>query len=1307
MINNLLPPFVMRERGILVNEVPKIHCEVPSTHNHSIRFKDSNLHIHLQLKGIFSCFRTRKPSPDELMHNDKIFLTPDSEDWNPHCTSFSDNESSMINYRGEISNDSHQSSHLMLLPPKRDFPDISALQDSWEDDLYSMIGSFESSNCQIDTVTSTLSTALNLRGEISTLRSSVANDKTCRNIIDLTTPVIDIFATNASTPRGSDHNHIAKLWQISEKLAKGVLERNSELKRHNADNTLSRHFSTNDRMLRYRRINSVFFTDTMFASTVKSIRQNTCCQVFVSDKGFVSVYPMQSQKEFETALHWFCKQVGVPDKLVADSHKSQTSNKVKRFCDQVGTTLRALERHTPWANRAELYIGILKEAVRKDLRLSNAPMRLWDYAIERRAMIHNLIPRPLFQNKGMSPHEVTFGSQGDISNLSSFGWYEWVYYRDFGSFPENREKLGRALGPSINDGNEMAQYVLTSKATVIPRRTLRRLTDAETHSPIEIHKRTIFNKIIRKKLGDSISIQPENMDEELQPYDDDENLKILTLPTENDPVDSNGVPMYEQPITDSLINIELHLPHGDEMKSAKVMGRVIGEDGIAHGTYDSNPYLNTMKYNVEFSDGMIREYNANVIAENLYQQVDADGYHHTLLDTIVDHRKRSNAIEKKDGYVHTKSGQRRMRMTTAGWDLLVLWRDGSRQWLPLNIVKQSNPVDVADYAKLKGIDSEPAFQWWVPYTLKKRDAIISSANSRVRKITHKYGIELPRNVAHAYRIDALNNNTFWRDAIEKEMKNLKVAFDILPDGTNPPPGYSKSSGHLVFDVRMTFERKARWVKDGHKTPDPSWCTYAGVVSRESVRIALTYAALNGLNICAGDIQNAYLQAPATEKHFIICGPEFGLENVGKRAIIVRALYGGKSAGADYWRHVRKAMDEMGFKSCKADPDLWMRPGTKDNGTKYWSYVLLYVDDILAIMEDPELFIRDELGKRFTVKEKSIGLPDKYLGNKISQVTLENGNKAWALSSSQYIQNAIKNVEERLKKMNKNLPKRVRSPWPTNYRPECDTSPELLAEDTVYYQSLIGVLRWIVELNRVDISMETSAMASMMAMPRAGHLETVLHMFAFLKSKHNGVMVLDPTEPDIDLTSFRSEDWSATPYGICEEILPPNAPIPRGIGFTNRAFVDSDHAGDKITRRSRTGFIVYLNSSPIFWYSKKQTSIETSSFGSEFLAMKQCCEYVRGLRYKLRMMGIPVDQPSYIFGDNQSVLSNTTFPHSVLKKKSSSIAYHFVREGVAKNEWQTTYLNTDSNPADMCTKSLPSGEKRKKFTSFVLHYLYDN
>ena len=155
----------------------------------------------------------------------------------------------------------------------------------------------------------------------------------------------------------------------------------------------------------------------------------------------------------------------------------------------------------------------------------------------------------------------------------------------------------------------------------------------------------------------------------------------------------------------------------------------------------------------------------------------------------------------------------------------------------------------------------------------------------------------------------------------------------------------------------------------------------------------------------------------------------------------------------------------------------------------------------------------------------------------------------------------------------------------------------------------------------------------------------------------------------------------------------------------RAYVDADHATDTTTRKSRSGFLVFLNNAPIYWMSKKQTSVETSSFGSEFCAMKQCTEYVRGLRYKLRMMGIPCEEPTFIYGDNQSVLFNTSIPESTLKKKSQSIAYHFVREGSARDEWRTAYVNTHLNPADLLTKPLSHGEKRRSFVRMLLHHIY--
>ena len=154
------------------------------------------------------------------------------------------------------------------------------------------------------------------------------------------------------------------------------------------------------------------------------------------------------------------------------------------------------------------------------------------------------------------------------------------------------------------------------------------------------------------------------------------------------------------------------------------------------------------------------------------------------------------------------------------------------------------------------------------------------------------------------------------------------------------------------------------------------------------------------------------------------------------------------------------------------------------------------------------------------------------------------------------------------------------------------------------------------------------------------------------------LVFDPSYPNIDQEDFPRKDWSGF-YGEEKESPPLNAPDSKGKEFIIRAYVNDSFTGCKLTRRSRTGFIVYLNSTPIYWLSKKQGSCEISTFGSEFVAMKQCCEYLRGLRYKLSMMGIPVTNPVFVHGDNQSVLWNTTVPDLTLKKKSCSVAYHFV------------------------------------------------
>ena len=139
-----------------------------------------------------------------------------------------------------------------------------------------------------------------------------------------------------------------------------------------------------------------------------------------------------------------------------------------------------------------------------------------------------------------------------------------------------------------------------------------------------------------------------------------------------------------------------------------------------------------------------------------------------MLDSITDHLFDGTAVTKQDQFVVTKRGRKKIRQTTRGWDLCVVWRDGSEQWVPLKDIKESNPVEVAEYARAARIHEEPAFAWWVPFTLRKRDRIIAAVQHRVRRQTHKYGIKVPRTVEEAYKLDKENGNTLWRDALQKK-----------------------------------------------------------------------------------------------------------------------------------------------------------------------------------------------------------------------------------------------------------------------------------------------------------------------------------------------------------------------------------------------------------------------------------------------------------------------------------------------------------------------------------------------------------
>jgi hypothetical protein len=192
-----------------------------------------------------------------------------------------------------------------------------------------------------------------------------------------------------------------------------------------------------------------------------------------------------------------------------------------------------------------------------------------------------------------------------------------------------------------------------------------------------------------------------------------------------------------------------------------------------------------------------------MIAESLYSQCDPDGNQYVLLEEIVDDQPLPAAIMLSDQRIACSDRQIYLKRSAIGCQLCCQWKDGSTSWENLADLKESHPIETAEYAKIFGIDNEPAFNWWVPHVLRKRDRLISLVRKRnpgYLKRTHKFGIELPKTAKEALELDKKNGNTFWADTIAKEMKDVWVAFKILLDGQSAPIGYQKIPCHVIFDI---------------------------------------------------------------------------------------------------------------------------------------------------------------------------------------------------------------------------------------------------------------------------------------------------------------------------------------------------------------------------------------------------------------------------------------------------------------------------------------------------------------------------
>ena len=210
---------------------------------------------------------------------------------------------------------------------------------------------------------------------------------------------------------------------------------------------------------------------------------------------------------------------------------------------------------------------------------------------------------------------------------------------------------------------------------------------------------------------------------------------------------------------------------------------------------------------------------------------------------------------------------------------------------------------------------------------------------------------------------------------------------------------------------------------------------------------------------------------------------------------------------------------------------------------------------------------------FKFKDDKIVRPKVYLGAQLDTMTVD-GFDGWTMSSQKYVKAAIDNMEEVLAKTSQRLLTKCGTPLKSGYRPKLDMSPELKQDGLQRYQVLIGMLPWAVELRRVDVLLETALMSTHLALPQWGHLEQLYHIFGYLKAHPKCNLFLDLQHPKVDERAFKEYNWYNF-YQDAKEWLPSDMPPPQGRPVSTHCFVDSDHAGDKVTCRSQTGILIFF------------------------------------------------------------------------------------------------------------------------------------
>ena len=669
--------------------------------------------------------------------------------------------------------------------------------------------------------------------------------------------------------------------------------------------------------------------------------------------------------------------------------------------------------------------------------------------------------------------------------------------------------------------------------------------------------------------------------------------------------------------------------------------------------------------------------------ETLATQEEREIEEQTLVDKLWD-------IKDITGHKTTQKGRKPY--------LQVVWTTGDKTWEPFQRLKEDVPEEVAQYVTRNGLGAPYQPTW-------AKNFVVLRTKFKKRKAVPKYvnGVELPKNIEHALRLDGTNGNNLWKDAIDKEMDSIHryEVFQLWKDGKSgiPPKdkGWQRAPLRMIFAVKNDGRRKARLVLGGHMTEAEEYDTYADTVNTPNVRLLLLLGIVNLWCILGGDVNTAYLNAVTKELIYVIAGLEFGAENVGKVYVLYKALYGAKGSANAWYHCLGDFMRSIQFKLSRIDGSFWYRLN-KDTDT--YDYFATHVDDYLTIGVSPQKIV-DQVKGSFTVTAEP-SVPETYLGMNIDRMPDSDG---LCLCARDYIKKVIPLVEDIAeKKLGKHS-----TPNIVDWRPSEDETPLLNEAMVNKYQRLLGIANWLVTICRLDITYAVNTLARYTHVAREGHWKSLLRVFEYLnKVPFLGIPITAHTlqwiHPDGVLETVQNNIAQLkTYYPDVQDEWDSNWPAPKGKPVTVTIFVDADHASNRSDRRSITGIIILINKMPYKWFSKRQTSVEASTFGAEYSAARVAVEEAIAVTHMLRSIGVPMTGPVDIFVDNKAVVQNSTMPGSALKKKNLSIAFHILREAQAAGICRFFHVAGDDNPSDIMTKSLPGPLYKKHVSTLMIRY----